>query len=232
MNTDSITIHHGSQRIIMRPEYGKGKPYNDYGQGFYCTESLELAKEWACPTKQNGFVNTYMLNTKNLKIFRFPDRDILGWLSVLLANRTFTLNNPLAFEARKYLLERFLPDISSADVIIGYRADDSYFSFAEDFINGAVSVRDLSVSMRLGNLGEQIVLISKRAFENLEFMDYKTVDYSEYYFKRTTRDLKARKDYSDRKNDLERLKSDVFIIDILREELKPDDQRLRPDLSE
>lgn len=78
MNTDKITIHHGSQRIIMRPEYGKGKPYNDYGQGFYCTESLELSKEWVCPTKQNGFVNTYTLNTEVLKIFRFPDNDILG----------------------------------------------------------------------------------------------------------------------------------------------------------
>lgn len=150
----------------------------------------------------------------------------------MLANRTFTLNNPLAVEARKYLLESFLPDISSADVIIGYRADDSYFSFAEDFINGAASVRDLSVSMRLGNLGEQIVLISKSAFDNLEFRDHKAVDYLEYYFKRTTRDLKARKDYSDRKNDLEQLKSDIYIIDIMREEMKPDDPRLRSDLSE
>ena len=40
------TLYHGSKDIIEHPRYGAGKPYNDYGRGFYCTESLDLAKEW------------------------------------------------------------------------------------------------------------------------------------------------------------------------------------------
>ena len=32
------TIYHGSDHIIEKPQYGYGKPYNDYGVGFYCTE--------------------------------------------------------------------------------------------------------------------------------------------------------------------------------------------------
>ena len=50
-----ITIYHGSQQIVEVPKYGVGKTYNDYGQGFYCTENIELAKEWACPVKNDGY---------------------------------------------------------------------------------------------------------------------------------------------------------------------------------
>ena len=42
----TITIYHGSPNIVTTV-FGEGKAYNDYGQGFYCTENLELAKEWA-----------------------------------------------------------------------------------------------------------------------------------------------------------------------------------------
>lgn len=38
-------IYHGSKNIVMQPKFGLGKLYNDYGRGFYCTESLDLAKE-------------------------------------------------------------------------------------------------------------------------------------------------------------------------------------------
>lgn len=40
------TLYHGSPNIIEKPIYGYGKPYNDYGLGFYCTGSLDMAKEW------------------------------------------------------------------------------------------------------------------------------------------------------------------------------------------
>ena len=39
-----ITIYHGSEKIIENPIFGGGKRNNDFGFGFYCTESEELAK--------------------------------------------------------------------------------------------------------------------------------------------------------------------------------------------
>lgn len=51
----TLTLYHGSSLIIERPQFGKGNPFNDYGLGFYCTETLELAKEWACSMEQDGF---------------------------------------------------------------------------------------------------------------------------------------------------------------------------------
>ena len=53
MKQDFI-IYHGSQQIIETPKFGIGRKYNDYGQGFYCTENIELAKEWACPVKNES----------------------------------------------------------------------------------------------------------------------------------------------------------------------------------
>ena len=43
-----MILFHGSPVIVKEPSLEKGKPYNDYGRGFYCTEHVELAKEWAC----------------------------------------------------------------------------------------------------------------------------------------------------------------------------------------
>ena len=64
-----------------------------------------------------------------------------------------------ALQKREKISERtFLLDISEYDVIIGYRADDSYFSFAQDFVAGVISLQKLSEAMQLGKLGEQIVL--------------------------------------------------------------------------
>ena len=66
-----IILYHGSNEKIERPIFGKGKVYNDYGQGFYCTEHIELAKEWACNEGVDGFANKYELDLINLKILNF-----------------------------------------------------------------------------------------------------------------------------------------------------------------
>ncbi len=66
METSSIELWHGSSHVIKHPEYGMGKPNNDYGRGFYCTRSIELAKEWACAGLDDGFANRYTLTTDGL----------------------------------------------------------------------------------------------------------------------------------------------------------------------
>ena len=110
-------------------------------------------------------------------------------------------------------------------------ADDSYFSFAEDFVSNTISLRDLNMAMQLGALGEQIVLLSKRSFGHIEFTGYEVADYREYYYKRFERDRKARADYARRKKTLQQLTEDTFILDIIREGMDNDDPRLRLQLS-
>ena len=228
-----ITIYHGSQQIVEVPKYGVGKTYNDYGQGFYCTENIELAKEWACPVKNDGYANKYTMHLEGLRVMHLTQSpfNILSWLAILLANRKFDINSPVGSSSRDFILSRFMPDTADVDVMIGYRADDSYFSFAEDFVSNTISLRDLNMAMQLGTLGEQIVLLSKRSFGHIEFTGYEVADYREYYYKRFERDQKARADYARRKKTLQQLTEDIFILDIIREGMDNDDPRLRLQLS-
>lgn len=223
-----MKIYHGSAIRIEQPEYGKGKPYNDYGLGFYCTQNIEMAKEWSCGEDHDGFANCYEFDMTGLKVLHLntPEYTILHWLTVLLKNRTFRLSNPIAKDARKYLLENFPVPTEEYDVIIGYRADDSYFSFAEDFLNNAISVQKLEKAMRLGNLGEQIVLVSRAAFERIRFVAAEEAERSKYYVLKMKRDKAARAEYlnSDRRPDYST--DELYILDIIRQGVKADDPRL------
>ena len=229
-----LLIYHGSQQIVEVPKFGIGKTYNDYGQGFYCTESIELAKEWACPVKNNGYSNKYIMHFDGLNTMHLTkgEFNILNWLAILLAHRKFDITSPVGNQAREFILDRFMPNTDGVDVMIGYRADDSYFSFAEDFVNNTISLRDLNLAMQLGTLGEQIVLLSKRSFEQIEFVEHETADYHEYYYKRAERDKNARAAYKNHKKNLEQLMNDVFVLDIMREDMQHDDPRLQSVISE
>ena len=171
--SDKLTIYHGSSKIIERPDFGTGNPHNDYGLGFYCTESMELAKEWASSTETDGFANQYQLNLTGLSTLSLTSGDyhILNWLSVLLENRRFRIDGAIAQQAKAYISENFSVDYKQYDIIRGYRADDSYFSFANAFLNNTISVTQLEKAMVLGKLGEQIVLISQKAFASIEFVN-------------------------------------------------------------
>ena len=233
MNQELI-IYHGSQKIVETPTFGIGKTYNDYGLGFYCTENDELAKEWACPVKNNGYSNKYILHFDGMNVMHLTKGkfNILNWLAVLLANRKFDITSAIGNNSREYILSNFLPDTRDVDIMIGYRADDSYFSFAEDFVNNTLSLRDLNLAMQLGTLGKQVVLLSKRSFEQIEFVGYEIADYREYYFKRAERDKNARAEYANQKKNLQQLMDDIFILDIMRENMKNEDQRLQSIISE
>ena len=209
--------------------YGKGSETNDYGRGFYCTESSELAKEWACPTVKDGFANKYEFDISDLKVLYLNKEgyNILNWIAILLKYRVFPKRSPIARQASKYLLEEFLPDISDYDVIWGYRADDSYFSYAKDFLNNTISVNQLAQAMKLGELGEQVVLMTPKAFEKIQFIEYEIADGSIYNQKRMAREDRARKTYlSEHGSDFEIGAEDLFVRDIISQKVKNDDPRL------
>ena len=223
-----MKLYHGSDHIVEAPTFGLGKPYNDYGLGFYCTQHPDMVGEWAVGFDHDGFVNEYDFDTNGLKIVDLdaPRFTTLHWLAVLLANRWFDVRAPIANEAREYLLANFAVDLSKADVVEGYRADDSYFTFAQDFINGTISYRQLGNAMRLGELGRQVVVKSERAFSRLQFLDAQEALRSVWLPRRERRDREAREQYFDHERNA-RKKGDLLITQIIDEEVGPNDDRLR-----
>lgn len=223
----TLTLYHGSAGRVDKPTFRKGKPFNDYGLGFYCTEHIELAKEWSCGSSKDGFVNKYEFNIRGLNFLDLSsdEYNVLNWLAILLENRKPRLSSLLAVSGCEYILKNFLPEYKDYDVIKGYRADDSYYAFVRAFVNNQISVRQLKFAMSLGNLGEQVVLKSKRSFERIKFIDFEQVKASVYYLKRKERDKLAEEAYRKESSALDM--NGIYIRDIIARNIKDDDQILR-----
>ena len=143
-----------------------------------------------------------------------------------MQNREFDIPSRPALEAKGYILDKFSIDYERYDSIIGYRADNSYFSFAQDFINGTISFRQLNHAMYLGKLGQQFVLKSEKAFSQIKFCGYEIAVADEWYQKEMLRDKNARREYFDAERN-RRQKGDIYIMQIIDEEMTSDDSRLR-----
>ena len=203
-------------------------------RGIFKLVAEEMAKEWACKQNTDGFSNRYELDLTDLRILVLTDgkHTVLNWIAILLEHRTLSLDSEIAIDAKDYIIEHFSIDTSEYDVIIGYRADDSYFRYAESFVENGLSLRSLNKALHLGKLGEQTVLISKKAYNQIKFIDAEPVDKTIYYPKFIDRDTKAREAY---KNDIRKTKSyrdDIFVMDFLREEIRSDDPRIQQIVSE
>ena len=216
MNDTTLTLFHGSSEIVDSPRYGFGHVHNDYGQGFYCTEEIELAREWACTDASGSWCNRYSLNMDGLRVLHLESKDYseLQWLAVLLSNREVRLISPQMQRAAQWIVDNYNVDISQYDVIVGYRADDSFFSIARAFVNNSMPLESLSEALRRGDLGLQVVLKSRKAFEHLKFINAERVDYGIYYPKRNSRSRQAsewffNKDYSE-------LSRGTFLSDLIR----------------
>lgn len=220
-------INHGSDHAVTTPAWGLGNVHNDFGDGFYCTETLNMAKEWGVREGRNGYANKYYIELDGLSVLNLTEGySTLEWLTILLENRVFDDDTLLAKEAKEYLGKNFNLNYKDYDILIGYRADDSYFSFASDFINGVIPYRVLCSAMKLGRLGEQFVLKSRRSFSAIEFLSIEEAKWHEWYPKKTFRLRAAQRDYFESEKN-RRVKGDIYITEILDKEIKRDDTRLR-----
>ena len=150
-------------------------------------------------------------------------------MSVLVRHRLFSIKAPVARRAKQYLLDNFGVNVNAYDLITGYRADDSYYDYAEAFLNNAISVEQLSRAMRLGKLGEQIVIKSKFAFSKIHFEGYEVAEKNTYYVLRKSRNDTAGQMYQ---NISEEESDGLFILDIMRGGITNNDPRIPRNISE
>lgn len=191
---EKIILYHGTPDEVVNPVYGGGQDKHDYGRGFYLTEDIELAKEWAVcrPSQQNGWVHKYELDCTDLKIFDFQKKNVLSWLAELMKHRDAADTKRYRMLAAKFI-EKYGIDVSSYDVIKGWRADASYFYIAKEFVRDNIDVEILGELLSLGGLGIQYCLKSELAFSKLREIDeILSVDYTEFNDKYNKRDIEAR----------------------------------------
>lgn len=189
-------LYHGSEKILQTPEFGKGEINNDYGQGFYCTKNKGLAGEWAVLwTGKNGYINEYSFDYTDLKVLRLNQMPIENWIAVLLNNRKVV--NIRVFKTRiDVFLQKYLIDISDYDVIEGWRADDAFFSYITDFISNTLSVENLKLALKFGDLGNQVCLKSQKAFDIIKFVANYPASASRFLKSAQDRDKNAKQKYN------------------------------------
>lgn len=209
-----MKLYHGSDQIILKPKYNYGNPSSDYGLGFYMSDDKEIARLWASKNPKNGYLMEYEAAMDKLNILYLDDQSedsILKWITILISHRFSR------FEIDKYkttidaLNNKYSFDISKYDMIVGYRADDSYFQYSRDFVADDLSIESLSKAMKLGNLGKQYVLISENSFKHITLKHYEEIKATNEYelFRKETN-----KQYHLLKN--EDSINNTFIRDILR----------------
>jgi len=193
-----LRIYHGSSDPNLVPTFSGGKEYHDYGKGFYCVEDIEMAKEWACQhnDKTISYVYAFNLNLLGLdQIMNLNTSAPAYWLSALAAHRYISKEGALLKQRRERFIKAFHVDCTTVDVVMGWRANDQYFAYLRDFLRMDISYEAVVEAMRLGDLGQQVVLISEKAYANCLLVDKIAINESEYdkYYKQyNERDLTAR----------------------------------------
>lgn len=164
-----IVLYHGSPNKKNTPTFGCCEERHDYGKGFYLTEDRELAKEWAVcrPNEQNGWLHQYELEMDDLKVLDFEKLGILSWLAELMKHRDASDSKRYRVLAKKFV-QKYGLDTVGFDVIKGWRADASYFFIAKEFVRDNVDIDILERLLRLGDLGIQYCIKSKKAYSKLK----------------------------------------------------------------
>lgn len=190
-----IVLYHGSPNDKIIPTYGLGEDRHDYGRGFYLTEDIELAKEWAVcnPVDISGWVHKYELDISELSVLDFSDKNILSWLAELMKHRPADDSKRYRVLSEKFI-EKYGIDTDSYDIIKGWRADASYFYIAKAFVRDEIDVEILEELLSLGGLGVQYCIKTERAYSKLQEISEGliSVDYHEFNQKYNKRDAAAR----------------------------------------
>ena len=191
-----IILYHGSPNNVVVPQFGFGEDKHDYGKGFYLTDNIELAKEWAVcrPDETNGWVHKYELEMDDLKILDFQKHNILSWLAELMKHRDASDSKRYKVLSKKFIAEYGI-DTREYDVIKGWRANASYFYIAKEFVRDNIDIEILEELLSLGGLGIQYCIKSELAYSKLTEVEdgLISVDYSEFNEKYNERDIIARK---------------------------------------
>jgi len=196
-NTTKLFLYHGTSEKNFEPYFGGGRGYHDYGNGFYTTENIEAAKEWACQGQHgSSFVYAYELDLESLNLLNLDENNTLAWVSVLMTHRRSKKIRGAALERCNKMIERYGIDVSKYDLVRGFRANDSYFQFTTDFVTDTITLETLMKSIVAGDLGKQVCLKSEKAYMQLgKQVDVVTIsgeDYERYHNRYLTKDTDAR----------------------------------------
>ena len=146
---DTITIYHGSNVVVEKPQILISGFYKDFGYGFYCTNIEKQAKKWALTKRGDSRISIYKYQpNKELKNISFPKMTD-EWLD-------FVVN------CRRGIKHDY-------DIVEGPMADDQIWDYVEDFMEGNITREAFWVLAKFKYPTHQIVFCTQKSLESISF---------------------------------------------------------------
>lgn len=175
-NKSSVLLFHGAKAKIEGPlSIAHSRMNNDFGQGFYCGESLEQSAM---------FVSNYP--DSSLYILQFERGHLRGrtydvgrdWMLMIAYYR-----NRLGQYAGSDVIKKLLQKNRDIDYIIAPITDNRMFEIIDQFIDGEITDVQCQHCLSATNLGRQYVFITDKALSRVSILErcYLTESEKKYY---------------------------------------------------
>lgn len=160
-----MKLYHGSDVLVSQPDLAKGKPYKDFGRGFYLSDTREQALEMAFRIVNRldrglkPVVSTFEFDESSmvdgsLNVKRF-DTYSEEWAEFVLHNRDRKIPQP----------------IHNFDIVYGPIADDSIVRQMRRFELGDITLNELMRELKYPQkIIFQYFFGSEKALERLHFL--------------------------------------------------------------
>lgn len=146
--SDTRVIYHGSSVAVMKPEIRTNGFAKDFGFGFYCTELERQARRWALSKRPTHVVSVYGCRSlEGLNVRQFSGMSE-AWLDFVVACRR--------------------GGVHAFDVVEGPMADDTIWSYVEDFAAGQISREAFWALVKFRHPTHQIAFCTEAALARLE----------------------------------------------------------------
>lgn len=160
-----MKLYHGSNIVVDNPEITKGKPYKDFGQGFYLSDTIEQAKEMAqrvverIGAGQTPVVSTFEFDESvmadgSLKVKCF-ETYTEEWAEFVMRNRDRKTPQPY----------------HDYDIVYGPIADDGVVRQMRRYEMGDITLKELMQELQYPpKITFQYFFGSEKALEKLKFL--------------------------------------------------------------
>lgn len=160
---DHALLFHGAKTDISgRISVERSRKNNDFGQGFYCGESLEQSAMFVSNYTR---ASLYMLDfdkTGMQELRLGVEQDWMLMIAFFRGKLTAYENHPI--------IQRILNRLNGIDYVVAPIADNRMFQIIDSFIEGEITDVQCRHCLSATNLGNQYVFLTQRAADRIQIL--------------------------------------------------------------
>ena len=160
---DVLLFHGAKTEIDDKPDLNHNKRINDFGNGFYCGESLEQSAMFVAAYPGSSL---YMLKFRGSKLKKrvfLVDRDWMLTVAWYRGQLEEYKNSPI--------LKKLIRANDGIDYIIAPIADNRMFEIIDSFIAGEITDVQCQHCLSATDLGNQYVFVSQHALDQVTLLE-------------------------------------------------------------